>query len=86
MAEVGIERVVIKIGKKEVELSLAEAQELKDILNETFGRVEVRIERPMTIPYPVPVWPYPKFTYQTPSWHIEYRSNAMMLRSGSNSE
>ena len=52
MKSVDISRVVIDIGGKEIELSLDEAKELKDILNETFGNKQ----EPIYIPSPYPVY------------------------------
>lgn len=40
MSEVSIKKVVVKIGDKEISLSLDEAKELQDILNRTFGQKE----------------------------------------------
>lgn len=37
MSEVSSKKVVVKIGDKEISLSLDEAKELQDILNRTFG-------------------------------------------------
>jgi hypothetical protein len=56
MAEktVEISKVNIKIGKKEIELSVEEAKELKEILNETFGEKGV-----VYIPQPYPVYERP---------------------------
>lgn len=63
--KVEIKKILIKIGKKEIELSLAEAQELKQILDETFGTkvVEVHYDRwtPIYVSYPqitTPTWTY----------------------------
>lgn len=60
MSEVSIKKLVIKIGDKEVNLSLDEAKELQDILNRTFGgektifvpTAPVIIERPWYPNYP----------------------------------
>lgn len=60
MREVSIKKVVVKIGDKEISLSLDEAKELQDILNRTFGTEKtvfvpsapVIIERPWYPTYP----------------------------------
>jgi hypothetical protein len=60
MSEVSIKKVVVKIGDKEIGLSLDEAKELQDILNRTFGTEKtvfvpsapVIIERPWYPTYP----------------------------------
>lgn len=60
MSEVSIKKVVVKIGDKEISLSLDEAKELQDILNRTFGTEKtvfvpsapVIIERPWYPTYP----------------------------------
>ena len=62
MAEkIEVSKIVVKMGKKEVELSLAEALELKELLNETFGKKETVFipSSPTVIPYPYPVRPWP---------------------------
>lgn len=58
--KVEVSKIVVKMGKKEVELSLAEAKELQELLNDTFGKKEtvyipgspIYIERPYIRPYP----------------------------------
>lgn len=75
MANVRIDKINIKIGEKEIELSLAEARELLDILDETLRPepkeaptkiVERIIERPYTYPWP----------YRTTYWSISNQSVA----------
>jgi hypothetical protein len=57
--KVEIKKVVLKIGKKEIELSLSEAKELQELLNETFGKATV-ISSPIIIErdryHPYPYW------------------------------
>jgi hypothetical protein len=48
---VAITKVVVKMGKMEVSMTVEEAKELQDVLNKTFCSVEVR--RPIYIDYPV---------------------------------
>lgn len=45
MAEVKVENIVIKIGKKEIQLSLAEAKELQNVLEEMLGKKVNIVER-----------------------------------------
>lgn len=60
MSKVSIKNVIVKIGDKEISLSLYEAKELQDILNRTFGTEKtvfvpsapVIIERPWYPTYP----------------------------------
>ena len=53
-----IEKIVLNIGDKEIDLSLDEAKELKSILNKLFGTKETVIwrDRDVYIPRPYPVW------------------------------
>lgn len=80
MATVEVKKVSIKIGKKEIELSLEEAKELKQVLNDTFGKERVVtvpsspiiIERPVRRPWPYYPQPY---IY----WSIKYSDNTMYV-------
>jgi hypothetical protein len=61
--KVKISKINIKIGDKEIPLTLEEAQELRQILDDTFGQktvfypsTPVIIERPYVRPYPYPYW------------------------------
>ena len=40
-----IKKIIIRMGKKDVELTLDEAKELKTLLNDTFGRETKVVER-----------------------------------------
>ena len=60
---VEINRIVLKIGQKEIPLSLSEAKELQDILNTTFGSGRVF---PVYVEYPV-YKPYTTWEI-TPKW------------------
>ena len=65
MREVSIKNVVIKIGEKEIALSLEEARELKDVLDRTLSGGEKTIfvpSAPVIIERP---W-YPNY----PHWYI----------------
>ena len=59
MSEVVISKINIKIGKKEIELSLDEAKELREILNVTFGEKEM-----VYVPHPYPVPAYYPYRYR----------------------
>jgi hypothetical protein len=62
---VEIQKVVLKIGKKEIELSLAEAKELQELLNDTFGKVSI-VREPIYIERPWRIYPTPWYgTYWT---------------------
>ena len=63
--KVKISKVEINIGGKTLELSLKEAEELREILNETFGKTTV-VNSPTIIYEPVrPTWPYRTWTIST---------------------
>jgi len=57
---VRIERIQLVIGEKKIELSLAEARELLNILADTFGEKEPVMR---AIPYPYP-YHYPHIWYE----------------------
>ena len=65
MDNVNISKINIKIGEKEISLTLEAAKELQRILNNTFGNTVFVPNCPITIPYPV--YPSP-----CPSWKIGY--------------
>jgi hypothetical protein len=52
-----IEHVRIKLGKRTLELTVEEAKELRDVLNDAFP--EAQRSEPVTVPVPYPV-PIPK--------------------------
>lgn len=51
--KVRISKINIKIGDKEISLSLDEAQELRQILDETFGKRVIYPYQPLIIERPV---------------------------------
>ena len=60
--EVSIKKVVLSIGKKEIELTVEEARQLKDSLDQVFGKEVVRetiIERRIDWQW---IWPQPTYT------------------------
>lgn len=61
--KVEISKINIQIGKKEIELSLEEAHELQQILNETFGKEKTVFypSYPVIVERPV----YPRWNYWT---------------------
>jgi hypothetical protein len=61
---IAIEQIVIKIGKKKLELSAQEAKELKDVLNSLLGHPVVINGTTTWIYYPQPYIPitYPNWT------------------------
>jgi len=52
-----VSKVTIKLGKKEVDLSLEEAKDLHEALEKMFGKEVITIPQPYPI-YPEPVRPY----------------------------
>jgi hypothetical protein len=62
-AEIKIDKVVLKIGKKELELSLEEAKELMGILDAAFGREKVGYSF-----FPTTPWRWQPVTY--PRWTV----------------
>ena len=60
-----IEKIVLKLGAKKIELSPEEAKELKSILEELFGKDKVQY-----VPQPYPVYPSPwrYHSWGTPTW------------------
>lgn len=58
MEKVEISKIVLKVGKKDVVLSLAEAKKLHDLMNDMFGKVvEVHHDNWYYRPY------HPYYTY-----------------------
>lgn len=61
--KIEVSKIVLKMGKKKVELSLAEAKELQELLNDIFGKKEI-----INIPnWPVYIkrqspWPHQRWT------------------------
>ena len=67
-----VEKVVLKIGDKEISLSIEEAKQLKGILSDLFGKKEIQYT-----PYPVvekiPYYPRPWYEYD--KWNFRYGLN-----------
>jgi len=74
---VEIEKIVIRVGQKEIPLSLQEAKELQEILNKTFGSGDrtIYVDRPWIIERPY----FPPYHY----WGITYSANCLNLCSSS---
>ena len=70
--KVEVSKINIKIGDKEIPLTLGEAKELQELLNKTFGEEKTVYvpgrSYPVTIPYPIPYQPY------RPYWEITWDS------------
>lgn len=78
MAKTAIKKMVIELGGKDVELTMAQARELKEALDELFGEKVREIVRPQ--PYPVPE-PYPVIPWRRPYW--PWREPIWISRMGS---
>ena len=65
--EVSIKKVVLSIGKKEIELTVEEARQLKDSLDQVFGEKVIKetvIERRVDWQW---IWPQPIYTPLVPT-------------------
>lgn len=49
-----VERIIIKIGDKEIPLTVNEAKELQQVLSDMFGDKVTIVSPPSVVPYPVP--------------------------------
>ena len=65
MKSTEIKKLTIKMGKHEVDLTPDEARELRDVLDDLFGKSERIVTVPQ--PYIVPTYPY-RWWYYEPSW------------------
>jgi hypothetical protein len=77
---VKVEKIVIKIGDKEVEYTLEEAKKLQELLNNLLGNKEtiyipISTPYPVTVPMPYPVYPrtYPYYPNTSP-WIVTYET------------
>ena len=80
--QVEISKINIKIGTKEIPLTLSEAQELQQILNDTFGKTVVIPSSPIVIERPV--YPYPR-RYWEVTWGTDTGSLTYSLMAGNGS-
>jgi len=62
-----VSKIVIKMGKKDVELSLEEAKELQEILNNTLGKVVYIPSAPIYIDHP--------YRWTTPRWEVSWTNS-----------
>ena len=73
---VQIEKIRIKIGEKELDLSIEEAKELQSVLNDLFKVKEV------DPPYVYPIWvthTWPEYPYKR--WDVYYTCDNTILSS-----
>ena len=78
MSEISISKIVIKIGKKEIELSPEEAKELQNVLQETLGK-----NNTVYIPKPYPVYPNPNpYPYHIPYWTVTVGDSSVIYSTG----
>jgi len=73
MSKIEIQKIVIQIGKKEVSLTIEEAKELQNILDQTFGKKETVYipSYPIIIEKPI----YPPYRW----WQVEYEDNSRTM-------
>lgn len=79
---VRVERIKLVIGKQEIDLSLDEAQELKEVLKETFGEHVWEMVPQPYIPYPYvqPWWEINGTNWKCPpNWAIRYDAHTSTL-------
>lgn len=71
MKQTKIKKLVIELGGKDVELTLAQAKELQAALNELFEERVVQkvklVPQPFPVPDPYPIYPRPWRPYRP--WH-----------------
>lgn len=66
MGQVKISKLVLEISGKKIELTMKQAKELKDVLNDTFGESEM-VFRDRWYPYPnYPNYGYPNYPWNPP--------------------
>ena len=75
MDNVRISKINIKIGKKEISLTLDKAKELQDILDKTFGKT-FYVEGTPQIIMSYPVCPSPVYPVPYKDWEITWKGTA----------
>ena len=75
---VQIEKIRIKIGEKELDLSIEEAKELQSVLNDLFQKKEeiMLVEKEVYHHYVYPIWvthTWPEYPYKR--WDVYYTSD-----------
>jgi len=78
---VTVEKIVLKIGKKELELSPEEVKELKEVLDKMFGDEKI-------VHYYYPHYPYyyPSCPTHMPTWYYASSAGNVTLLSSSASD
>ena len=83
---VTVKELIIKIGDKEIKLSVEDAKSLMKILEDVFGETKTITISPSAsptyIPYPYPVYPYTPYPTWTTSWthdNLNYTVGTMYL-------
>ncbi len=78
--KVKIDKINIKIGDQEIPMTLAQAKELQELLNDTFGKT-YRLGNPIYIERPVRPW---RSSYNPlPYWGVSYDSNTVVFSTSS---
>lgn len=70
-----ISQIVIKIGAKELAMSLAEARELRDILSDALGEREPRVVYERVVERPRLWWPSWQYTASDTQYFITSNAN-----------
>lgn len=87
--KVKINKICLELGDRVIELSLEQAQELRHLLNETFGSQVV--VKPTIIEVERPIWRYPYITWHsdktndTSEWKVTSVSNNTLSLNAVNS-
>lgn len=79
--KVEVSKIVLGIDGKKIELSLEQARELSQLLNNLFGE-QVKIISPIT--YPIYI-PYPTYPRRYPYWEITWGETTSNTTGYSNS-
>ena len=77
MADIEVEQITIKIGKKQLVLSQEQANELLEVLGKLLGRPQI-VEKIVEHPYPYWRWWYVTQPQPYPTWTT---SNTMVTKS-----
>lgn len=85
--KVEVKKVVLKIGDKEIGLSVDEAKELTKLLMDTFGEKEPikYYERVPWYPY-YPYYEYHPITFTSGDWTTTQTGNSIVFASNTNAE
>lgn len=77
MGQIKISKIELEVGENKFKLSLAEARELKKILDDTFPNKEV-VYIPST---PIYIDRYPQYRWPYGTWHTYYADNETLYLS-----